>query len=56
MVLSEECEDEGGGSGRKIVDVVERERSDDEYEKEWWKQNGIGQRRQEERLYIQISY
>jgi hypothetical protein len=48
VVLREEGEDKGCRAGRKIVDVIERERSDDEYEKEWWKQNGIRQCRQEE--------
>lgn len=52
MVLREECENEGCRASRKIVDVVERERSDDDYEDERRKQNGIWQRRQEERLHM----
>jgi hypothetical protein len=46
VVLGEKSEDDGRGAGREVVDVVERERSDDEYEEERWKQNSIRQGRE----------
>lgn len=51
VVLGEKSEDNGGRTGRKVVDVVERERSDNEDEKKRWKQNSVGQCRQNKRLY-----
>ena len=55
VVLCEESEDDGGGTGRKVIDVVERERSDDEDKKERWEQNGIRQCRQNKRLCYSIQ-
>lgn len=39
--MSEEGEDDGRGTGGKVVDAVQRKRPDDEYEKEGRKQDSI---------------